>query len=69
MHPKIGGLLRVLYNQQSWHIAFYQTDWLSTNASDMNVYSSYQMQKYVYSSLHMPWHLLLPSVYLFFDNI
>jgi len=54
MHQKIGGLLRVLYNQQSWQIAFYQTGWLSTNASEMNVYSSHQMQKYNYSSLHVP---------------
>jgi hypothetical protein len=37
MHQKIGELLRVLYNKQSWHIAFYQTGWLSTNASDMDV--------------------------------
>jgi len=52
MHQKIGELLRVLYKKQSWHIAFYGTGWLSTNASDMNVCSSHQMQKYIYSSLH-----------------
>jgi hypothetical protein len=69
MHQKIGELLRVLYKKQSWHIAFYWTGWLNTNTFDMNVCGSHQMHKYTYSSLHTPWHLLLPSVYFFFDNI
>jgi hypothetical protein len=54
MHQKIAELLRILYNRQSRHVAFYRTGWLSTSMSDMNVCSSHQMQKYIYSSLHIP---------------
>jgi len=50
MHQKLGELLRVLYNKQSWHVAFCRTGWLSTSPSDMNVCSSHHMQKYIYIS-------------------
>jgi hypothetical protein len=42
------GLGKILYNKQFWHIEFHQTGRVSTSASDMNVCSFPQIQKYNY---------------------